>query len=234
MKSHLDISNAKDVATFRRCLVDFASDFGFGLASVSLFLDPSGGGPKCHSISNVPSAFAEAYIDPANGRRDPVLRLLKRVHVPFMYDQRFYVENDAADLWEEQAPFGYRQGIATCMHLPHGRHFALGVDRPEPLPTNADARAEIMAAVHLLAAHAFDAAVRVLGIEIGAVSVPTLTTREREALQWTAAGKSAWVAGEIMSISERAVNFHLRSACAKLGSYSKHQAAFKALQLGLL
>ena len=39
---------------------------------------------------------------------------------------------------------------------------------------------------------------------------PTLSTREREILQWAAAGKSNQVIGDILGISNRTVEVHLR------------------------
>lgn len=53
-----------------------------------------------------------------------------------------------------------------------------------------------------------------------APKVPRLTQREAEILTWAAHGKSAWDTGQILSISENTVRFHLKQIRHKLNSSS--------------
>lgn len=149
------------------------------------------------------------------------MQRLKSSSVPFLYDQAFYVNAGAGDLWEEQAPFGYRTGVSMALHLPGGRHFMLGVDRDEPLPTSSQALTRLMADLQLLGVFAQEAALRVL-IKDDASPAVNLTPREREVLQWTREGKSAWTVGQILGMTDNTVNFHLKNVMAKLGASSKH------------
>jgi DNA-binding CsgD family transcriptional regulator len=55
-----------------------------------------------------------------------------------------------------------------------------------------------------------------------------------EALKWTMEGKTAWEVSAILGISERSAVFHLTNSMRKLGAINKHQAALRALQLGLM
>ena len=61
-----------------------------------------------------------------------------------------------------------------------------------------------------------------------------LTARERECLQWAAAGKSAWEVGVILGIAERTVVDHLTKAKEKLGAATRTHAVAKAVMLGLI
>lgn len=61
-----------------------------------------------------------------------------------------------------------------------------------------------------------------------------LTPRELECLQWCALGKSTWDIGQLLNISEAAVNFHMTNIRTKCGVNSRRQAATKAIQLGLI
>lgn len=61
-----------------------------------------------------------------------------------------------------------------------------------------------------------------------------LAPREREALIWTAKGKSAWETGTILNLSERTVNQYITSAMKKLQAPNRTYAVFKALQIGLI
>jgi len=62
----------------------------------------------------------------------------------------------------------------------------------------------------------------------------SMTIREKEVLRWTAEGKTAYEIGQILSVSERTVNFHINNVVTKLAASNKTQAAVKATALGLL
>ena len=61
-----------------------------------------------------------------------------------------------------------------------------------------------------------------------------LTTRERECLLWTSRGKTNWEVGEILSISSETVRFHLKNAMNKMGVYSQHHAAVRAIMRSMI
>lgn len=63
---------------------------------------------------------------------------------------------------------------------------------------------------------------------------PTLSSREREILQWTAEGKSQQDIGDILAISHRTVEVHLRSARHKLYALTTAQAVGRAISMGLI
>lgn len=231
----LDISQAPDLAAFERLLVRFANDLDFGIMAAGLAIDRPGKGPGGDflNIGNVSAEYGVRAKGMVYAGRDPVLQRLKKSHLPFTYDQGLYIKEDAADLWEFQAPYGLANGIAVALHLPGNKHFLLGFDRAEPLPED-EHLTRMLGALQLLAVHAQDAALRLLGVHEDHPLAVTLTVRELEVLRWTMEGKSAWEAGEIMNISQNTVAFHLRNIFRKLESTSKHQAVLKALALGLL
>jgi LuxR family quorum-sensing system transcriptional regulator CciR len=61
-----------------------------------------------------------------------------------------------------------------------------------------------------------------------------LSDREKACLSWTASGKSSWEVGQILSISENTVVFHIKNAMRKLGAANRTLAAVKAIELGLI
>ena len=94
-----------------------------------------------------------------------------------------------------------------------------------------------MAAIELFSSRAVatqEAAQRVLVDGLNSGDVPELTSREREVLRWTMEGKSNWSIGQVMSLSEHTVSFHIRNAMGKLQCSSKHMAVARALRLGLI
>jgi DNA-binding CsgD family transcriptional regulator len=235
LQDYQDIRDCKDASTFEKRLVRFANAMDFGIVSAALAVERPGKKTSFEMIGNTPAGFVEASRSMENTQRDPVHRRLKSSRIPFTYDQSLYVDEDAADLWENQAPFGYRTGIAMALHLPEGMHFLLGVDRAEPLPKADAPLMRLMADLQLLAVYAQETAVRVLGgSDAPAEPTTRLSPREIEVLQWTRDGKSAWVIGQILKLSTPTVNFHLRNASHKLGVPSKHMAVLKAMTLRLI
>lgn len=233
---YYEVSDSSDLDTFRARLSDFASELDFGFVSATMVIDSvmPNGRPTFVTLSNAPEAYDQVYSDPQSSLRDPVLRRLKALSVPFVYNQDTYTADGAGDLWEEQAPFGFKNGISVALHLPNNRHFLMGLDRNEALPSDPAVLTRMMADLQLLAVHAQSAGERLLGSTSGPFAHPQLTEREIEILKWTMEGKSAWAVGQVLSISDNTVNFHLRSVFKKLGASSKHQAVLKAMSFGLL
>jgi DNA-binding CsgD family transcriptional regulator len=234
-QDYLDISQSPDRRTFDGMLVKFAQTLEFGLVSAALVVERPGREAIFVTSGNRPEGFLEASKNLSDSKRDPVLRRMKRLNVPFIYDQSLYVSEGAADLWDAQAQFGYHTGIAMALHLPAGKHFLLGVDRDKPLPRSDSRLTRMLADLQLLAVHAQDAAVRLFGFDDAVIAdVPHLTSREKEVLKWTMEGKSAREVADILGMSENTVNFHLRNVMTRMDVSSKHQAVRKAVAAGLI
>lgn len=228
------VLEARSRDDFRSEITRFAHELDFERFSAILVVDHTIGNSDFISIQNAPQGFSEIFNDPSLGKRDPVMQHCKRQSMPIVWDQSTYVEHDAPELWEAQAPFGYKAGISLALHLPEGRHFVLGVNREQTLPTNPTTLTRMVADLQLFAVHAVDTAMRVLLPEEKPQDQPRLTPRELQCLHWTMEGKTAWEVGTILSISERTAVLHINNAMHKLGCSNKHQAVLKALRLGLI
>jgi DNA-binding CsgD family transcriptional regulator len=235
LQQFMDISQAPDLALFERRLIDFAHQMDFGIVTATLVVERIGLGASVATIGNIPLGFKHGDQQAIN--RDPVVRRLKRLSIPFVYDQALYVNEDAADMWEEQAPFGFHTGVAVALHLPAGRHFLIGFDREEALPSDEIHLARTFADLQLVAVHAQEAAARLMSFENKFDAPATriqLTRREAAVLQWAMNGKTSAQIGDLLHVSERTVNFHAGNAMTKLGCQSRTQACMKALRLRLI
>jgi DNA-binding CsgD family transcriptional regulator len=236
--SYLDVGQAADVDTLRSRLVSWTHQAGFGyVAAVVVHEEPEDrAGPLFVSLSNATAEYeASCALSVEDSMRDPVLRRLKRMSVPLIYDQDTYAHEGAGDPWETQAAHGYRTGIAVALHLPAKRHFLLGVDRPERLPDDDDKLARMLADLQLLAVHAQAAAQRILTPPLPCEAIPLIDGRELEILRRTTLnGMSTWEVGRALSISEATVERHLCDFSRKLGTHDKHGAVLRALTLGLI
>ena len=216
-------------------IVRFTQRLGFQTVSATMVLDHVLAESEFITVDNAPEAFRGAFADRENSRRDPVMQHCKRQSVPIIWSQSTYTESGQGEMWEEQARYGYRTGIAMALHMPEGRHFVLGVERDQQVTSDPNELMRIVADLQLLTVHAQEAAVRIFVPVTPDKSLATnLTPRELESLRWTMEGKTAWEVGNILGISERTAVLHVNNAMHKLGCVNKHQAVLKALRLGLL
>jgi DNA-binding CsgD family transcriptional regulator len=234
-QDYLEVSAATNKAQFQAELVKFAHKMDFGLINAALAVDTPGEKPFFEMIGNTPDAYLQTSRDMDVVKRDPIIARMRSSGVPFTYNQSFYVNASAGDIWETQAQFGYRTGIAMAMHLPGGRHFLLGVDREQALPQDDALLTRLVADLQLLAAHAQETAVRVLlPAQTPLIPVGKLTAREREVLQWCKDGKTVWESAKILGISEYTARFHVRNAIRKLGVSGIKIAILRAISLNLI
>ena len=228
------VLEAKDQDQFRSVVIRFAQRLGFDKVSAMVAVDHIGTPSEFIAVHNTPLAFQQTFDSAVVGQRDPVLQHCKRNTVPIIWSQQTYLDKDAIELWENQAHYGYRSGIAMALHLPEGRHFMLGVDRDQALPSDGNELTRMVADLQLFAVHAQDTALRVLVSEASRPEMPALTPRELEVLRWTMDGKVTHEISALLGIGDRTTVWHLQNAMAKLNCNSKHVAVVRALRLGLL
>ena len=230
----LQVLEVRTVEELHARLLRFTKSLGFEFFSAMAVVDHLPEESEFIAIDNAPVGYRARIDDLSLAKFDPVSQHCKRRSTPIVWDQSAYLEVDQADLWEEQAGFGYACGVSMAAHLPHGRHFLFGLDRTRPLPHDPAERMRMVASLQLFAAYAQEAAMPILAPSAGVPSDPGLTHRELESLRWTLEGKTAWEVGRILGIAENTVIRHTHHAAQKLGCTSKHHAAVKALRMGLI
>jgi DNA-binding CsgD family transcriptional regulator len=231
---YLAIAEAENVEAFRATVLRFTRRLGFNTVSAIVLLDRPDGGVETVSVDNTPAGYAPVFNDKGRAHRCPVMQHCKHHSSPIVWDRVTFEKAGETAQWETQAQHGYDTGICLAVHLPGGRHFALGVDRDQALPTSLVEVMRLVADAQLFAACAVESAIGLLAGRASCAHMPSLTPRELETLKWTIDGKTAREVGERLGIAERTVNMHSRHAIKKLGCASKYQAAIKALRLGLI
>jgi DNA-binding CsgD family transcriptional regulator len=217
----------------RNVTVRFAKGLGFDYVSATVVIDRAEGA-DFYCVDNTPEAYRPIFENQVRSRGDPVMQHCKLSSRPIVWHQSTYVSAGRADLWEEQARHGYRSGIALALHLPAGRHFLVGIDRGQASLDDAEQCSQQAAELLLFASCAEGVGTRLLVPVADSGAIAELSSREREALQWTMGGKTAWEIGRILGISEQTVVRHLAHAARKLGCVNKVQAVAKALRLGMI
>lgn len=230
---NLDVMLSKTPDEYLLCMNAADADLGFGRFSSTVVLNHSPRVTEFLTVHNAPAAYIESFDDTVTSKWDPVCQYCKRHSDLFLWNQETYVSDGVGDLWEGQAKFGYRAGMAKASHLPLGRHFWFGIDGDRALPKGRMLD-EVMDQFYILFAHAQDAAFRLLAPEAAPASEgQNLNPFELEALRWSMDGYSPSEVADMMRLSDLHVRHHLQNAVVKLGCKTKHQAVLKAIRFRL-
>lgn len=219
---------------FKEAVAEFGENLGFKNFAALFIVDRPGGRAAEHLVHNAPAGYLADFHSDDNRIVDPVMQHLRTRSLPIAWTRETYSQAGATRMWERQADFGYRSGIAVALHLPFGVHFSVGIDTSNELPSDAERLQNLVAYVQLFTVHAQEAAERIFARKQAEEAAPALTPREVEALRWTVEGKTAWEISVILGISERTATAHLNNATHKLGCVNKYVASFRAIRLGLV
>lgn len=179
------------------------------------------------ALTTVSPAWRETYFRKRYNLADPVLRASMASLLPVVWGTDFAAgsRSPAEDaMMEDARAHGIEYGVTVTVHSSRGGTGTLSAFAAQPVePVNS----RRVHAFHLTAVHFHHAAQERLA---GDAPAPVhLTQREVDVLSWTAEGKTAWAIGQILDISERTVNAHLRTAMRKMGVFSKTHAVAKFL-----
>ena len=188
-------------------------------------------GQNYHDVvvgKRLPEEWARTYEQRQYLHSDPIVRHLRGARKPFEWrDVDFHSERfpRSGEVMHVRADFGFRNGFVVPIPGPKGASAGVFMGGQRPIFP-----AQAKPALHMISLYAFekitDLRPRPRTPDAG------LTVREREVLTWTAAGKSAWEIGEILSISTRTVNEHAQTAMRKLGAANRTHAVALALRDG--
>lgn len=129
----------------------------------------------------------------------------------------------------EAEEVGLKSGVSLSVHGPHGEVLGFGfasTDNNEAPNRNQLSVLYALANQFHLAYSNFQPKTCINRIK--------LSDKQRQLMQWMAAGKSRGVAAEIMGISDATVDDHLKSVFKKLNCNHHTTAVLKAIQLGLI
>lgn len=183
-------------------------------------------------LNGFPEDWREHYVQSQYINTDPTVRYCSQNTIPVWWDQipasrkgrRVIAERQVMD---EAAEYGLRRGISVPVH---GAGAEWGM-----LSLAGDAAPSLKAAAALydlqfLTQCVHEAVKRIHAEQIDEqTEQKRLTDRERECLQWTANGKTAWEISRILSLSESTVTFHLKNAIQKMDVTNRPHAVAKAL-----
>lgn len=177
-----------------------------------------------------PSEWVRCFSEMRLQHIDPVFHHANHSSLPFFWDADDFRASLTADQRQvlcEAARFGVVHGYTIPIHSPRSPYAHRASCSVVPDSPEIDARSYF--AVQLMACYLFEAAARLVNLEIEAAQHAHLSPRERQCLELVAQGKDDWAIGRILNLSERTVHNHVESAKRRLGVATRTQAVVQAL-----
>lgn len=188
---------------------------------------------KMHGFVNYGAPWKDHYARYDLARYDPTLLSAARSIAPVDW-KRLPRDENFDRVFRDAHDFGISDnGLTVPVRGPYGDIGMISVTRPGTSENWAAHARHIVADLQSVAVHLHDTVMRSDDLS-RILHQQTLSAREREVLQWIAAGKTYADVGEILSISDRTVEVHLRSAREKLRALTTAQAVARAVGRGLI
>ena len=186
-----------------------------------------------HAYVTYPDEWKQYYLDQHLHLYDPTLAIAARSIAPVDWARIDRTQNFDR-VFAAASDFGIApQGLTIPVRGPYGDLGMLSVtsncsksDWDQRIP-------DVISDLQSIAVHVHDGAMRSHTLT-RSLRNPNLSQRELEILQWIAAGKSQQDVGDILGISHRTVEVHLRSGRDKLFALTTPQAVARAIAMGLI
>ena len=215
---------------FIRFLDDVCDRLEFDHASYATFNPISG---AVQGFANYRADWVAHYMRKGLHRIDPSIHIGRRSIAPVDWS-RLERTPHFKTVFANAPDFGMTdRGLTIPVRGPYGDVGLLSVTRDCADAEWRSLKKKVIGNLQTAAVHMHDNVMR-SGLSLAALHLPALSAREREILQWVAEGKSQQDIGDILSISHRTVEVHLRSARTKLAALTTPQAVGRAVGLGIV
>lgn len=204
------------------------AQFGFSGFLISTTPDPRAAHKRQTFLDGWPNHFNDYYVEHEFYKDDPVVAMCLSSNSPFEWSDATFDRQKmprAPEVMDAASSIGLKNGFAVPIHRSGGLIDTVTMGGNY---THLDARAK--RAIHLVALYAHSKALALVRTEDLVLPRRMLSVAEREALSWTAAGKTTWEISVILGVSEAAIAKRIKLATQKLGSANKTQAVVEAIR----
>jgi LuxR family quorum sensing-dependent transcriptional regulator len=178
-------------------------------------------------LNGWPKGWTETYTRLNLVQNDPVVAHCFRSTAPFVWRDAPYdplTNPKAKEVMDRATDFRMNEGFCVPIHSSEGFQAVVTMAGEQ-----VEAARQVRRALHLMALYAYGKAVE-LCLPKKFPEPRLLTKREREVLQWTAAGKTAWEISQILGVAESTIIAHLKSAAAKYDTSNRVATVVAALR----
>ncbi len=229
------IQASDDLPSIKRSLMAVTESFGLDCFAYYVVRPPVGR-PAPRNMQSYPEDWLIHYDDMGYPHVDAALSTAAHTILPYVWSSIRLgrpLSKRQRLVFDEASEFGLVNGMSVPLHGPEGGLAVLSFSTDAPAGEFDDIWRTRRHELAVVGAYTHEAMLR-CAARTADYSPVRLSDRERECLAWTSRGKTTWEVGEILSISEKTVLYHLTNAMRKLDVYSKHHAVVKALLMGLI
>lgn len=181
-------------------------------------------------VMHMPEAWQKTYFDSGFLEIDPTVKRCAASPDPFLWSDvmsELSPHSPEYAVMKKAEEHGLINGVCFPVHGVNGLEAGVSLSGRSEAPSASEMRN-----LHLFCLYAFN---KVKGIAThSAISIPSLTKREREILLWSAFGKTNRQVADILFLSEKTVATHVKKIIRKLSVQNKAEAIALALRAGLI
>jgi len=207
-----------------------AEHLGFEYWACCSHVDPSNPPEEAVLLRKYPRAWEDECYDRGTSRGDPVLQYAERTLIPFHWDDPAFLrsldEQQHAILMRARA-CGLLHGFTVPIHPPWSA--SLTKASCSVVTSSARVAPERYQVIQLISLYLYNAMSH--PCHSHGLSTASLTERERQCLELVARGKSDWIIGQLLKISEHTVHRHIETAKRRLGVSTRVQVILRAIEL---
>jgi len=228
------LQRAKTCDELRAEMEKFAKQMGFEHFVYALTINAPSLKQQHYLLNGFPREWYDRYLAAGYFKVDPVVRHAQTTSLPAIWTDEMFHDGRSHEFWEEARAFGLNCGLSFSVREQTGVTGIFSLARDKPLDLQQLDLAALIGRAQMFASMLHHAVARIDLPKLLPVQNVALTARERECMRWSADGKTAWEIGQILSIAERTVVFHVNNVIQKLGATNKTQAIVRAVALKLL
>ena len=231
MEDLLLLSDVEHFGDWLERLKRLTGQLGYSNLLLCLRPGPSSANQQLIMHTDYPPAWRVRYDNHAYADIDPVVHHCLGANSPLVWARENYRRPTESAFFEEASMYGLGQGVALPLHGPRGE---VGMFCLKPDENCGSSSVTIIHSLPMLALLRDHAIERLLGGPAHQQGRVHLTSREKEVLQWSAAGKTTWEISMILGCTSSAVDFHFKNVRRKFQVGSRQLAVLKAFQQKLI
>ena len=220
-----------DVEGIQEAVVDELRWYGLDYATCAEIPALGRVGEELILLNTRPMDYVRHYVEEEHALRDPVITEMQNTVNPYSWEDiraRRKLSKRQKDILDEGSAFGFNNGFLVPIVSDNG-----SISIFSPCGWNPDLSPESRVALEVIGTFAVQALRRCRKLQQRSdKSYEPLTSREREILQFVAAGKADHEIGDILSIAESTVSTHMQNIKRKLGVARRTYAIVRGIQLG--
>ncbi len=228
-------NNAKNSEEAFSHLEDSLAQLGLDRIIYSLMTDHNSIDKKAgHGVlKNYPDDWMKYYTEKQYEDVDPVRKYIMQANGAFLWTELDKIKGNLPKaeklLMNEAQEAKLLNGIGFSLHAPRNEVLGMGFASSSG---GVELNPNLLSLVSMLATQFHTVFIRLNEQE--KKEFIQLTKRETEVLYWCYKGKSNWITGNLLNISEDTVKYHIKNIFLKLGVNNRVAAVLKAINLGLI